>query len=43
MAFPLFLVKSHFEVKMKDALRPRFAGGGHAASVASLMRGDFFN
>ncbi len=33
--FQLFIVG-------KDAMRPRFAGGGFAASVASLTLGDFF-
>ena len=31
------------KVLVQDAWRPRFAGGGYAASVASLKLGDFFN
>lgn len=40
MVYLLFLVFSAFEGE-KDALRPRFAGGGCAASVSSLTL-DFF-
>jgi hypothetical protein len=38
--FPLFRFIPLFQEKRgKDALRPRFAGGGSTASVASLTRG----